>query len=141
MNIHIAEREQTEAIFALRVEVFVKEQNVPPQLELDEEDEHALHIIAEEGGQTLGCARLIINGAEAHIGRLAVKKNFRGQGIGEAICRFVIDYSRSVGCTRIWLNSQLHARTFYQKLGFVPKGEIFLDAGIEHIEMEIMNKE
>ena len=135
MEIKIAAKEEIDAVLALRVEVFVGEQGVPPHIELDAEDEGALHIIAIENGVTVGCARVILHHGAAHIGRLAVKKSYRGRGTGTAICRFVIDHCRACGCTRIWLNAQLHAVGFYEKLGFVPRGEVFVEAGMEHIEM------
>ena len=110
-----------EEVFALRHEVFVCEQNVSPELELDGEDGHATHVIATQNGVTV----------------FAVRKDQRGKGIGRDICHFIIDLCKEKGCSRIWLNSQLHAVGFYEKLGFRRRGEIFYDAGIEHIEMEI----
>ncbi len=141
MKIKIASEQERQAVFALRYEVFVNEQGVPPEIELDREDETALHILAEEDGMTVGCARVIFHAGEAHIGRLAVKKAYRGRGVGAAICRFVIEHCKENGCLRIWLGAQLHAVGFYEKLGFQPKGEIFVEAGMEHIEMEIVMKE
>ncbi len=138
MNIHIANEEEKKLVFALRFEVFVDEQKVSPEIELDSEDAHALHIIAEEDGIAIGCARIILDGKSAHIGRIAVKRSRRGEGVGSRVCRFIIGYCRSLGCSRIWLNSQLHAVDFYEKLGFKAKGETFFEAGIEHIEMEIL---
>ncbi len=135
VNIHIANEKERDAAFALRIEVFVNEQNVPPEIELDEEDKTALHIIAEENGEALGCARLILSCGTAHIGRLAVKKACRGKGIGSDICKFAVNYARVRGCDDIWLNSQLHAAEFYEKLGFKREGGIFTEAGIEHIKM------
>ncbi len=137
MEIRMAKGQEREAVFALRVEVFVKEQNVPAELELDAEDAHALHIIAEEEGHVLGCARLLVSEREAHIGRLAVKRTHRGMGIGSAVCRFIIAYCGEKGFSRVWLNSQLHAVGFYETLGFEKKGEVFMEAGIPHIEMDI----
>ncbi len=138
MDIRIAQTENDiKAVYSLRFEVFVEEQNVPPEIELDGEDAHALHIMAEENGETVGCARLIIDGGEGHIGRLAVKKACRGSGVGTEICRFIIGHCRRLGCKRIWLNSQIQAVSFYERLGFMPVGERFFEAGIEHMEMEI----
>ncbi len=122
-------------IYDLRLEVFVKEQHVPPEIELDEEDACAVHFLVEENGVTVGCARVIATGREAHVGRLAVRKDRRGKGIGAFMSRFVIDYCRERGYTHIWLNSQLHAVRFYEKLGFIAQGEHFMEAGIEHIRM------
>ncbi len=135
MNIHIADKNEISEVLALRVEVFVNEQNVPPEIELDSEDAHAIHIIAKDGELTVGCARVILSGNEAHIGRLAVKKSYRRHGVGSAICSFIVDLCRERSVMYIWLNSQLHAVGFYEKLGFVPEGENFFEAGIEHIKM------
>lgn len=137
MEIRLAQGNDLALVFALRVEVFVDEQHVAPEIELDAEDAHALHFIAEENGVAIGCARVIASPEEAHIGRLAVKKERRGCGIGAAVCRFVIDHCRREGYSRIWLNSQLHAVGFYEKLGFCPRGETFWEAGIEHVSMEM----
>ncbi len=136
INIHIATQEEKEAVFALRVEVFVREQKVPPEIELDSEDAHALHIIAQKDGIAVGCARVILSEEDAHIGRLAVKEADRKQGIGAEIVRFIIAHCQSQGYTNIWLNSQLHAVGFYQNLGFCPQGDPFTEAGIEHVKME-----
>ncbi len=137
MNIHIANEQEKRAVYALRFDVFVNEQKVPPEIELDEEDEKALHIIAEDSGVTVGCARLILHEGEGHVGRLAVKRSYRGQGVGTEICRFVIDYCKKHGYRKIWLNSQIQAVDFYEKLGFEKEGDLFIEAGIEHIKMEI----
>ncbi len=137
MEIRLANENDISKVFELRFEVFVDEQNVPREIELDEEDDIAYHFIAEDDGVTIGCARVIVNGSDAHIGRIAVKKSYRGCGIGAAICRYAIDYCRAQSCTRIWLHAQLQAVGFYEKLGFRPLGDVFMEAGIEHIKMEI----
>ncbi len=141
MNIRIANEEEKQLAFELRFEVFVDEQGVPREIELDEEDAHALHILAEENGTVIGCARLLLQEGEAHIGRLAVKKAYRSRGVGSAICRFLIDHCRAHGHSYIWLNAQLRATRFYKSLGFAPQGETFMEAGIAHIRMEMHEKE
>ncbi len=138
MEVKIAGEEEKCAALALRFEVFVKEQNVPPELETDDEDSCAVHVVAQDDtGRVIGCARILMSQNEAHIGRLAVKKECRGKGVGSAICRFIIDYCRENGCTNIWLNSQLHARGFYENLGFESSGDVFTEAGICHIRMSL----
>ncbi len=137
MKIFIATNEDIKNAFSLRVEVFVCEQGVPSEIELDECDKYALHIICEEQGVLIGCARLLLDGKSAHIGRLAVKKSYRGKGVGSAIIDYIVDYCKSEGYEYIWLNSQLHATKFYQNLGFVKEGETFFEAGIEHIKMSL----
>ncbi len=137
MNIRFATPQDMGAIIALRFEVFVDEQRVPPEEELDEHDRTARHIIAEEDGIPVGCARLIEDGDGTHIGRLAVKKAYRGMGIGRDICRFIIEDCRARGCESIWLNGQTQAQPFYEKLGFVAVSGLFWEAGIEHRRMEM----
>ncbi len=142
MEIKIAAtEEEREAVFALRHLVFVEEQGVSPKIERDAEDAHALHILAETDGTPVGCARLLVSGNTAHIGRLAVRKELRGRGIGAKICRFLIDYCQAEGYLRIGLHSQYHAIGFYEKLGFKPHGEAFEEAGIKHIEMMFFGKD
>ncbi len=140
MNISVAKENEKEKLFALRQEVFVDEQNVPPEIEIDEFDNSALHIAARDGENVIGCARLVVANGEGHIGRLAVKREHRGRGVGAAICRFIIDLCLDGGITRVTLNSQAHAVGFYERLGFERHGAPFMEAGIEHIAM-ILNKE
>ncbi len=135
MNIRVATENDKQAIFALRFEVFVDEQKVPPTLELDEEDAHATHIIAEENGVTVGCARVVFSPQDAHIGRLAVKQCCRGRGIGAEVCRFAMEQCLARMYTYIWLNAQCQAIGFYEKLGFRPEGKTFEEAGIPHVKM------
>ncbi len=136
MELCIATKEEMPAVFALRFEVFVDEQNVPREIELDEEDAHAVHLLAKDGEPVVGCARIIFGDRDAHIGRLAVKRNWRGRGIGAAVCRYAMDVCRERGYSHIWLHAQLHAAGFYEKLGFHPIGDTFFEAGIEHVRME-----
>ncbi len=138
MEIHIADEREKEAVLALRFEVFVTEQQVPPEIELDREDEFAIHIIAYEDGMVIGCGRIVLAGDNAHMGRIAVKKEYRNRGVGTERCTFIIEYCLINGIRRIWLNSQFQAIEFYKKLGFIPKSKIFTEAGIEHIRMEII---
>ncbi len=135
MNIRIAADGEREAVFALRMEVFVDEQGVSPEIELDAEDARAIHILAEEEGVVLGCARILLHGKDAHLGRIAVKKAYRDRGIGSAVVRFAIGLCRERGCTHIGLGAQMHAVGFYESLGFRPYGQPFEEAGILHIAM------
>ncbi len=99
------------------------------------EDETAVHIIATEDGVTLGCGRIVVQDGGAHLGRLAVEKSHRKKGIGLSVCQYMVDYCLKEGYTYIWLNSQLHAVGFYEKLGFQKVGDVFTEAGIPHIKM------
>ncbi len=136
MNIRIAHASDMEAVYALRFEVFVDEQCVPREEELDEHDTDARHYLAEENGTVIGCARLITDADGVHIGRLAVKGSHRGRGVGTAICRRILEDCRTEGHKRVWLNAQTRAIGFYQTLGFSAEGPVFFEAGIEHRRME-----
>ena len=90
LKISIADNTNMDAIFALRTEVFVVEQHVDATIERDHRDKDATYIVATIDGKVVGCARLFWEDG-AHIGRLAVKKEYRHQGVGRAICQYIID--------------------------------------------------
>ncbi len=136
MDIHIADEKERGALYRLREEVFVAEQGVPRELELDKEDAYATHLAATEDGCVVGCARLLFEGDAAHLGRLAVKRSERSRGIGSAIVMYAVSLSTERGFSQIWLNSQVQAIPFYEKLGFHRVGDDFFEAGIRHVRME-----
>ncbi|CAM3449822.1 GNAT family N-acetyltransferase [Bordetella sputigena] len=118
---------------AVRHAVFVVEQNVPPELEMDEHDAACVHAVAYDAdGQALGTGRLLPDG---HIGRMAVHRRARGLGVGARLLRALIEAGRSAGHRRLMLNAQTHARGFYEGQGFVVEGEEFMEAGIPHVAM------
>ncbi len=137
MEIRTANITDIDKIMALRLEVFVLEQGVPHELELDSADRSAIHIIAELDGEAVGCARMITENGDAHIGRLAVKREKRGEGIGSAVCSYAISAAEKLGSRLVWINAQLHAKSFYERLGFCAVGDVFYEAGIKHIRMEL----
>ena len=127
--------------FKLRTEVFVNEQNVPIELELDEKDnsEHTIHIGYFNGDELIGVARLIDMDKEViHIGRVAIDKNHRGEGIGHKLILGCEDIAKKVlnRDFNIELSAQVYVETFYKKLGYNRiNNNIYIDAGIEHIDM------
>jgi len=123
----------TKEIKIIRDEVFVKEQNVPESLEWDGLDSKAKHILVKKGNLFVGTARMFSDG---HIGRVAVIKKYRGRGIGKSMINKLIEMAKNEGLGKVCLSSQCNAVTFYRKLGFTEFGEIFKDAGIDHIKME-----
>ena len=121
---------------ALRLEVFVDEQGVPADEELDRYDAAAVHAVAVHGGVVVGTGRLVLVSAlEARVGRMAVKATVRRQGVGAALLRFLEAEARSRGIARIVLHAQAHARSFYDKHGYAAEGGPFTEAGIEHVSM------
>lgn len=124
---------QREAMIAVRHEVFVVEQEVPVELELDGTDAECRHLLAfdAEGG-AIGTARMLPNG---HIGRIAVVESRRRQSVGSRLVAALVESAREAGLASVELDSQVHALGFYQKLGFEPRGEVFMEAGIPHQTM------
>lgn len=122
----------TEDICAIRYEVFVDEQNVPMDLEIDGLDGKAKHALAFIDGVPIGTGRILNDG---HIGRVAVLKNYRGLGIGKLIMKELIKCAQEMSLEKVWLSSQWHAHNFYLNFGFVCVDEIYKEAGIDHIKM------
>lgn len=122
--------------FLIRETVFIREQGVPAELELDEYDPSAAHALAYEGTECVGTGRLVnLGGSEFQIGRMAVLTGFRSQGIGKQILEKLIDLAKSQGAKMIMLHSQTSAIPFYEKLGFQVEGPIYDEAGIAHRNM------
>ena len=122
---------------AIRTAVFVDEQHVPPDEELDDLDSTAMHVLARLDEEPVGTARLILeSGVTARIGRMAVLRAHRQSGIGSVMLQHLTDLAFLLGVRSLTLAGQLHAIPFYERHGFVARGEVFLDAGIEHRWMD-----
>jgi len=123
----------------IRFEVFVLEQGVPPEVELDALDAdsaHVLHVIVTSAErEVIGTARMLLEPLLPRIGRMAVMKAWRGRGIGQEILEFLCAEAKRRGYTAVCLNSQTHATPFYYKQGFLSVGAEFVEAGIPHLEM------
>jgi len=116
----------------IRLTVFVGEQGVPPELEMDERDASCLHAIAFLGGRAAGTGRLLPDG---HIGRMAVLKEFRGKGVGGAVLEKLMEAAKQRGDREVVLSAQLHAAAFYGAHGFKAFGKVYEEAGIPHQDM------
>lgn len=119
---------------ALRCEVFVREQGVPAEIEIDGRDPDCVHALATVAGEPVGTGRLL---PEGKIGRLAVREQFRGRGVGGALLALLVEEARERGFSTVVLNAQTGALGFYEGFGFVPVGEEFVEAGIRHQRMEL----
>jgi len=124
-----------EKLRAVRRAVFIEEQSVPEELEWDEADERAYHVLAtDDEGVAIGTGRLQLDG---RIGRMAVAREWRGRGVGAAILQALIELARKEGCGVVRLHAQTHALDFYAKYGFRAVGGEFEEAGIPHRAMEL----
>ncbi len=125
--------ENSPTLIAIRTEVFVKEQNVPEDLEIDGMDSDCYHFLASlPDGKHVGTARLMKSG---QIGRMAVLESYRNAGIGQQLLECAIAKARSMGFEEIFLHAQIQALNFYLRNGFEAFGPEFDDAGINHRAM------
>ncbi len=125
-----------EQAWALRRRVFIEEQHVPEALEMDDQDAVATHVLALDGDLPVGCGRMVADGDHVKIGRMAVTRARRGEGIGRRVLESLMELARQQGFRRAVLHAQLTAEGFYLKQGYIPRGEVFEEAGIAHRLMD-----
>ena len=120
-------------MIGIRHEVFVVEQEVPIDIELDGADPDCRHLLAfDPAACPIGTARMQANG---HIGRIAVLEVWRQRGVGARLVEVLIEAAREAGLASVDLDSQVHAIGFYEKRGFEARGDVFMEAGIPHQNM------
>lgn len=120
---------------AIRTSVFIIEQNVPAELEWDDQDKHSIHLLARNRDQRpIGTARILNDG---HIGRLAVLAEYRGKGVGSALLKTAIKIAQKNNMQNVVLSAQTQALDFYRHHGFVADDEVYMDAGIPHQHMTL----
>ncbi len=115
--------------------VFIQEQNVPKDIEIDGLDFEADHFLVFLKNKPIGCARIRKINNFAKLERIAILKKYRGRGFGKVLTNFLINYCKKKGFNEIRIHSQIYVSGFYEKLGFKIIGKKFLEANIEHIEM------
>ncbi len=125
-----------DAVHAIRFEVFCDEQQVPRAIELEHEAE-STHYLARLDGVPFATARWRLTEAgRVKVERCAVRRAYRGRGLGHVVVQHLLDHLPPEHRQRtVYLHAQVHAQAFYARLGFVPEGERYLEAGIEHITM------
>ncbi len=128
---------QLELVQALtiRIRVFVQEQRVPAEIELDTDDQRAIHFLAIKSGKAVGTARVVMRHGDAKIGRMAVLEAYRRKGVGAALLKRTIAAARRLHARRIYLHAQLAVTGFYERMGFRAVGRVFDEAGIAHRKM------
>ena len=128
--------EERAQAYAIRHQVFVDEQGVPPELELDSLDADAWHWLAWEQGQPVATARLIsLTDRQGKVGRVAVLPAWRGSGVGRQLMFAIHDLAKEQGLQSLVLDAQLTVIPFYEGLGYETQGEVFEEAGILHRRM------
>ena len=122
-------------VFSIRIRVFVREQHVPAEIELDADDQRAIHFLATKSVRAVGTARVVMSHGEAKIGRMAVLKSYRRKGVGAALLKRAILAAKRLHARRIYLHAQVAVTGFYERLGFRAVGRVFDEAGIAHRKM------
>ena len=132
-------KEDLYAALEVRRSVFIEEQRIEENIERDDMDSCATHVIAESSGQVLGTGRIVNEEVgsiiTARLGRMAVLKPFRRKGIATLILRALEAEAMRQGFKRVVLHSQLHVQELYEKSGYAVEGSLFYEAGIEHVTM------
>lgn len=122
--------------YAVRWTVFVDEQGVDPDIEIDEHEDQAVHFVAYGGDKPVGAARLREpNPGVGKVERLAVVADYRGSGLGRKLIEAVERHARETGIDTLTLHGQVRVAEFYEHLGYKRVGEPFEEAGIPHVEM------
>jgi len=125
-------------LIPLRKSIFIREQLVPEELEWDDWDNKANHIVLTFHNIPIGCARLIFIDQILCLERMAIIKSKRNQGFGSKLVYEIIRIAKNEKIKEIRISAQIQAISFYQKIGFIAEGEIFNDAGIKHIKMILL---
>jgi predicted GNAT family N-acyltransferase len=132
----VADPADRAAIAALRTRVFVEEQGVPPEIEQDAADSHAVHVLSrDDTGAVVATGRLLVRGSSAGIGRMAADAAVRGRGHGAAVLAELHRQAVLRGVTEVELHAQISARGFYERAGYTAVGEEYEEAGITHVTM------
>lgn len=128
---------ELKAAFEVRLQVFVEEQGISEELELDDLDQEALHMVVKDGERVIGTARvLFLTANQAKIERMAILEPFRRRGIGRGIISFLNEELRNKQVEQVVLHAQYAVVAFYKSCGFEESGLPFQEAGIKHIKME-----
>lgn len=135
-KIWVNNTEDKDKCFSIREEVFTREQGIPHELDIDGSDEEAYLLLLTVDDRPAATGRITACGSGYAIGRLAVLDKYRGRGLGSEAVRCLCDYIfDELGYKVCTVHAQLHAAGFYKRLGFRAVGDIFTEAGIEHITM------
>jgi len=136
-NLRVAvTREDVLKVMVVRGIVFIEEQKVDWEGEIDEFEETATHFLGEVAGQPVAVGRLrMLPDGRAKVERIAVRPAWRGRGYARAVVRYVLDYARARGVRRYVMHAQVYLQKFYEEFGFQREGDIFAECGIDHITM------
>lgn len=136
MNIQIVRNaSEQEQAFQIRKKVFIEEQHVPEEEEMDEYDKQAIHFLGTTNDKPIATSRLRFVEKYGKLERICILLDYRGQSFGKQIIQFMEKTISENGYTMSKLNAQTHAEEFYKRLGYETISDTFLDAGIPHVTM------
>lgn len=125
-----------EDCFYIREQVFCCEQNISKEDEIDGIDDECEQVVGFVNDNPVATGRIVLKDDGHHLGRISVLKEFRGNGFATLLVEEMISHLKNQGIEEIYLSSQLYVKKLYEKIGFKPFGEIYLDCEIEHIDMK-----
>lgn len=136
LSIKVVENEkEMKEVLGIRKIIFIEEQNIPENRERDELDEKATHFLVKFNNRPIGAARVRFLGNTGKLERISLLRSHRRRGYGKRVVDYLAKYCEEKGVSEIVLHSQLYLKEFYERCGFKPRGKIFFEAGVEHIEM------
>lgn len=127
--------EQMQDAFSIRRTVFIDEQQVPEEEEIDQYEKDAIHVVLYDNHEPIGAGRFRNLDGLGKVERICVLKSYRNKGAGKVIMDKMEDLAKDEGVTKLKLNAQTHAEKFYLNLGYTTISDIFMDAGIPHVTM------
>jgi predicted GNAT family N-acyltransferase len=136
----VSSAKELKTVYGIRTRVFVKEQGVPEEIELDRDDKRAVHFLASIAGKAVATARVVMRHGNAKIGRMAVLKSHRGKGIGTKLLKRAIVVAKKQNARTIYLHAQVPVIGFYEAMAFRCVGPIFKEAGIPHRKMILLQR-
>lgn len=131
----VESKEQLDEAYRIRTEVFVNEQGVSPDIEIDEHEEEAIHVLVKYNGVPAGAGRVRVVDGMAKLERVCVLAAYRKHKLGAAIMAELEGIAREADLTKAKLHAQTHAAGFYQKLGYTADSDEFMEDGIPHLRM------
>ena len=131
----VASQAELVQVLTIRIRVFVQEQKVPAEIELDNDDQRAIHFLATASAKAVGTARVVMKHGNAKIGRMAVLKSYRRKGVGAQLIKHAVASAQKLRAEKIYLHAQVAVIGFYEGMGFHAVGKIFDEAGIAHRKM------
>jgi predicted GNAT family N-acyltransferase len=136
----VTSKSQLEDAYSVRLKVFVEEQKVPPEEEIDQYEDEAIHFVVYDNDKPIGAGRFRKIDNYAKVERICIDKEYRAKGIGKLLMETIENEATKIGLVAFKLNAQIQAVEFYRSLGYEVCSNEFLDAGIPHVTMKKTKK-